>query len=53
MAIGFDTPLLAAGLFIWRNPLSELGLYQAGKFNIQANGAYFTLSVTFTRVYHP
>ncbi|MDE9483965.1 phage tail protein, partial [Xenorhabdus bovienii] len=39
--------------FKWRNPLSELGLYQAGKFNIQASGAYFTLSVTFTRVYHP
>ncbi|WP_038180281.1 phage tail protein, partial [Xenorhabdus bovienii] len=39
--------------FKWRNPLSELGLYQAGKFNIQANGIYFTLSVTFTRVYHP
>ncbi|MCP9270105.1 phage tail protein [Xenorhabdus sp. XENO-1] len=39
--------------FKWRNPLSELGLYQAGKFNIQANGVYFTLSVTFTRVYHP
>ncbi|MDX7988764.1 phage tail protein [Xenorhabdus sp. 12] len=39
--------------FKWRNPLSELGLYQAGKFNIQANGAYFTLSVTFTRIYHP
>nr|WP_052725988.1 phage tail protein [Xenorhabdus bovienii] len=40
-------------LFKWRNPLSELGLYQAGKFNIQANGAYFTLSVTFTLIYHP
>ncbi|MBD2779409.1 phage tail protein [Xenorhabdus sp. 38] len=39
--------------FKWRNPLSELGLYQAGKFTIQANGAYFTLSVTFTRIYHP
>ncbi|MGJ0578229.1 phage tail protein [Xenorhabdus bovienii] len=39
--------------FKWRNPLSELGLYQAGKFNIQANGAYFTLSVTFTLIYHP
>lgn len=39
--------------FKWRNPLLELGLYQAGKFNVQANGAYFTLSVTFTRVYHP
>ncbi|WP_340618608.1 phage tail protein [Xenorhabdus entomophaga] len=39
--------------FKWRNPLSELGLYQAGKFNIQANGSHFTLSVTFTRTYHP
>ncbi|PHM68139.1 phage tail protein [Xenorhabdus kozodoii] len=39
--------------FKWRSPLSELGLYQAGKFNIQAHGAYFTLSVTFTRTYHP
>ncbi|MGJ0635943.1 phage tail protein [Xenorhabdus bovienii] len=39
--------------FKWRNPLFELGLYQAGKFNIQANGAYFTLSVTFTLIYHP
>ncbi|WP_244922708.1 phage tail protein [Xenorhabdus cabanillasii] len=39
--------------FKWRNPLSELGLYQAGKFTIQANGIYFTLSVTFTRIYHP
>ncbi|WP_426575992.1 phage tail protein [Xenorhabdus stockiae] len=39
--------------FKWRNPLSEPGLYQAGKFTVQANGAYFTLSVTFTRIYHP
>ncbi|WP_047680420.1 MULTISPECIES: phage tail protein [Xenorhabdus] len=39
--------------FKWRNPLSEMGLYQAGKFTIQASGAYFTLSVTFTRIYHP
>lgn len=39
--------------FKWRNPLSELGLYQAGKFTLQANGVYFTLSVTFTRIYHP
>ncbi|WP_335673748.1 hypothetical protein [Xenorhabdus hominickii] len=39
--------------FKWRNPLSELGSYLVGKFNLQASGTYFTLSVTFTRIYHP
>ncbi|MDC9606635.1 phage tail protein [Xenorhabdus griffiniae] len=39
--------------FKWRNPLSELGLYQAGKFSLQANNTYFTLSVTLNRIYHP
>jgi phage-related protein len=39
--------------FKWRNPMFELGLYQAGKLTVQASGAYFSLSVTFTRAYHP
>ncbi|EFE93949.1 phage tail protein [Serratia odorifera] len=39
--------------FKWRNPIFELGLYQAGKLTITASGAYFSLSVTFTRAYHP
>jgi len=39
--------------FKWQNPMFELGLYQAGKFTVQASGAYFSLSVTFSRAYCP
>lgn len=39
--------------FKWRNPIFQLGLYQAGKYTVTAAGAYFTLTVTFTRSYHP
>lgn len=44
--------------FQWRNPLFKLGLYTAGRYTVaptfsNAQGRNYTLTVTFTRAYHP
>ncbi|MMZ50861.1 Phage minor tail protein [compost metagenome] len=44
--------------FQWRNPLYQLGLYNAGAFTLtptfaNAQGRNYTLTVTFTRANHP
>ncbi|MGA9618978.1 MAG: phage tail protein [Serratia proteamaculans] len=44
--------------FKWRNPIYQLGLYHAGSFVVtptfsNAKGRNFSLTVTFTRAYHP